>query len=91
MKGEKIYRAFHGRTPRTVRRTEFNSPKALIRLGQAYSVVYESDKLSGGGDGKRALYEHKFKRGNSIYTDETGRNLYIIGRNLRVNSSGIIN
>lgn len=86
------YRAFHGKNPRSVRKGKFHDPKTLIRLGKAVRIEYESNKFNGGGDGRMAVYYHKFETPVTLYMDETGkRQLYLIGSKLKVTEAGIEN
>jgi hypothetical protein len=67
-------------------------PEQLIEIGKAHKIEYISNKLNGGGDGKPAIYVHRFSAGTKLYMDETGkRQLYIIGSRLHCNERGIVN
>lgn len=88
----KQYVRFHGKKPKEIYKKKFHDPGALICIGDAHKIEYISDKFNGGGDGKKAIYEHKFKRGTKLYMDERGcKQLYIMGPYLKVNERGIIN
>ena len=67
---------------------------AMVFLGRAGAIEYESDKINGtpeGGEGDRAVYRHEFARGDILCTDKTGTQLYILGPNIRTTTRGIIN
>lgn len=86
------YKQFHGHDVRNVHQLRIKSTRELVCLGDAVEIVYRSDKLNGGGDGKLAEYQHKFARGTKLYCTPDGRNvLYIHGNKLRVRAPGIIN
>lgn len=86
------YQAFHGKKyPTKVQSTFFHVPENLILLGRAVDITYESDKLNGGGTGRKELFRHAFSRSSMLYTDEKGKQLYILGPALTVKSPGIIN
>lgn len=88
----KRYTSFHGKHPRYSGKVNFPEPESLVFLGRAVSIVYESDKHNGGGDGKKAHYEHHFSRGTMLFCDETGRGwIFIHGPRLKVEEPGIIN
>lgn len=90
--GEARYRAFHGRSVRFRRRIAIEPIRELIFLGEAIEIVYKSNKLNGGGDGKYAEYEHKFARGTKLYCTPDGKGVLLIhGPRLRVEEPGIIN
>lgn len=94
-KEKKAFKDFHGREPQ--RRIELSVetmkgfPKKLVFLAEAHSIVYRSDKLNGGGDGTRALYEHKFSKGTLLCTDAKMKQLYVVGQKLKITSRGIEN
>lgn len=84
------YTQFHGKEPRTTSSVNFNVPKKLIYLGDAIAIEYKCDKLNGGGDGKTAIYRHKFDKGAILCMDETGKcQLYVIGGKIAVDDAGI--
>ena len=86
------YENFWGRRVRSVRKRKIHIPEALVYLGEAYAIEYLSDKFNGGGDGKMAVYRHKFKSGAKLYMDEKGKaQLYILGSKITVNNRGIVN
>jgi hypothetical protein len=90
MNVERQFRQFHGRPSRETKRVRFDVPKSLVVLGKAVAIEYECDKLHGGGDGKRAIYRHKFDSGVLVVADEKmKRQLYIIGERLIVTDAGI--
>lgn len=64
----------------------------MIHLGRAVAIVYETDKLHGGGDGKMAEYIHEFETPVGVFMDETGKKqLYILGHALKITNRGIEN
>ena len=70
----------------------FHYPRQLICLGRCTRVEYESDKWNGGGDGTRAIYYHDHETPVYLYMDETGkRQLYLMGKKLKVTRAGIEN
>lgn len=85
-----MYHKFHGKPPRRVSRRRFAVPAALVCLGDAKEIVYKCSKRNGGGDGRTALYVHRFGKGDKLYTDPQGKQLYILGGRMRVNSRGIV-
>jgi hypothetical protein len=90
--GERRYKAFHGRPPRFRKRIAINPIRELVLLGDAVEIVYRSNKLHGGGDGKLAEYEHKFARGTKLYCTPDGKHVLLIhGPKLKVEEPGIIN
>jgi hypothetical protein len=93
VKAERAFHAFHGRRVRRVKKIRFDNPKPpLICLGQAVAIEYACDKLHGGGDGKVAVYRHKFETPVMLFMDQSKkRQLYIIGSRLKVTSAGIEN
>lgn len=90
MSSRKLYEKFHGRMVDTDVEVGFHDPKRLVYLGQAVAIEYQCDKENGGGDGQEAIYRHEFPSENVLATDETGRQLYILGPRLRVDEPGII-
>lgn len=86
------YFEFHGRDAKRDRKAEFHVPKDLIVLGKAIAIEYECDKLHGGGDGKKAVYRHKFETPVVLCMDERGRGqLYLVGKKLKVTEAGVEN
>lgn len=91
-KAVKKYREFHGRDVRYNEDFSFHIPENFIILGRAVAIEYRTDKLNGGGDGKSAVYRHKFETPAVVCQDETGkRQLYILGEKIKVTSAGIEN
>jgi len=89
---EKGYKEFHGHAPRTRRSWNFHSPKGFVILGKAIAIEYETDKLNGGGDGKKAIYRHEFDTPCLVLMDERQKEqLYIVGKKLIVTDRGIEN
>lgn len=86
-----IYEQFHGRKPNSVQKMKWRDPKKLVFLGRACEIVYESDKLNGGGDGELAKYIHEFHPDTALFTDERGEYLIIVGKKLTVTERGIVN
>jgi hypothetical protein len=91
MQGEAIYKKFNGFAPRKVRTINMAPPKALVCLGRAVGILYESNKVNGGGTGRLEYFKHTFHRTTKLYTDEKGKKLYVFGPQMKVNSRGIIN
>jgi hypothetical protein len=84
------YKRFHGREPRYSKEVRFTPPEGFVRLGEVVAIEYACDKEHGGGDGKMAVYRHKFDRGAMLLADtDMRRQLYIIGSKIVVTSSGI--
>ncbi len=89
---EKRYKQFHGHPPLARKKIAIRPIKELVRLGEAVEIVYRCSKLNGGGDGKRAEYCHKFKKGASLYCTPDGDAVLLIhGPSIRVREPGIIN
>jgi hypothetical protein len=86
------YEEFHGKSVNKIDRVNFHEPKKLILIGEAVAIEYRCSKLNGGGDGKRAVYRHKFERPAIVAMDETGKKqLYVIGSHIVVDEAGIRN
>lgn len=86
----RLYHRFHGRYPSARTIGGFYDPKNLILLGRAVAVVYETDKLHGGGDGKLAPYIHEFESPAALFMDEkAAKQLYILGQSIHVTRAGI--
>lgn len=64
-------------------------PKRWEELGKAVSILYESDKLNGGGTGKKELFKHNFSPGAMAYG--AGEFLAIVGPRITVDASGVRN
>jgi hypothetical protein len=89
---EQSYEMFHGHGPRTNRQWDFHCPQGLVILGKAIAIEYETDKLNGGGDGRKATYRHEFETPCLVLMDEeNSRQLYIVGNRLIVTERGIEN
>jgi hypothetical protein len=78
MSAKNVYKKFHGRAVRYVKKIFFREPKRLVYLGRVRRIEYLSDKSAGGGDGRPTVFYHDFKRGVYLYTDEHGQQLYIL-------------
>lgn len=89
----KAFKTFHGRDPRFRKRIRFTVPKkGLVILGEVHAIEYVSDKLHGGGDGKRAIYRHEFETPVILCADEKmKRQLYVIGDDVIITEAGIEN
>lgn len=83
------YRAFHGKEPTREDAVAFKVPKEFTLLGRAVAIEYECDKLNGGGDGTKAVYRHKFGKGDILVMDESRQQLFVFGPRLRVTERGI--
>ena len=90
-KSSTLYKDFQGHEAQGKIKIPFTNPRELIYLARPVSIVYESDKLNGGGDGEPALYEHKFHKSDILATDPTGKQLFILGPNLKIDDRGIVN
>jgi hypothetical protein len=87
---DKAYDSFHGHRARFKAKVSFTPPKGFVLLGQAVAVEYRTDKLNGGGDGKMAVYRHKFDKGAILLMDQSKkRQLYIMGDRIKVTDAGI--
>jgi len=92
MNAESRYQQFHGKPVPRKRQWDFHTPKQLVILGEAVAIEYRCDKLHGGGDGKKAVYRHKFDSGAFVCMDETGRKqIYVVGPKITVTEAGIEN
>lgn len=89
-KAARVRIAFQGEPVDKAVRVKKPSPRALVSLGRAIAIEYESDKFNGGGDGEKAIYRHEFHKSDILATDQDAKTLYIIGPKLRVNSRGIV-
>lgn len=88
----RLFHRFHGRPAGRPQVGGFYDPKSLIYLGRAVAIVYESDKFHGGGDGKTADYMHEFETPAALFMDErAGKQLYILGPQIKVTRHGIEN
>lgn len=87
---DRDYEQFHGKPPTRTSGYDLHVPKKLILLGDAVAVEYRCNKLHGGGDGKQAIYRHKFEKGSILAMDERKRRqLYILGPRITVTEAGI--
>lgn len=92
MSAVKKYQEFHGKNPKGKTQKVFHIPKNLVLLGKAHCIEYITNKKNGGGDGKMAIYKHKFETPCFLYMDETAKKqLYILGTRLKVTEAGIEN
>ena len=86
------YEDFHGHKPRTRKQWNFHVPSGFVILGKAVAIEYQTDKLNGGGDGKKAVYRHKFDTPCLLLMDERAKKqLYIVGEKMIVTDRGIEN
>jgi len=84
------YRRFHGKDPDAAGKIRFDVPRGMVLIGRAVAVEYECSKWHGGGDGRKAVYRHKFGPGAILCMDEKHRRqLYIIGTKVKVTAAGI--
>lgn len=89
--GEQRYQAFHGRPVQRRGKLRVRNINEVICLGDAVEIVYRSNKLNGGGDGRFAEYVHKFSRGAKLYCTPDGREILLIhSPRIRVSNPGII-
>lgn len=89
------YEKFHGKEPQGIITLSVDTlrgfPKNLVCLGEAIKIVYKCNKRNGGGDGRMAFYKHSFSKGTLICTDRKMKQLYIVGKKLKITSAGIEN
>lgn len=80
------YKQFFGFEPTSSFKVEIPFPKAVACLGDALAVEYRSDKKLSPRDSsrRRRAYRHIIGRGVKIYTDPSGKCLYITGGKFRV-------
>ena len=79
---------FHGRDAQTV--SEITVPDYWPENPEVgISILYESNKKHGGGDGKKNLFRHKFSRGCRVYL--AGNWLKIENPRMYVCERGIVN
>lgn len=92
-KSEKKYFDFNGFSHREVAETEAIdfSEFSDVPFSRALSIVYESNKKHGGGDGQTAQYIHKFGKSVYLWTNETNSVYLLGGGNLVVTERGIVN
>ena len=92
MNSNNKYFAFHGNDPRARIGINFHYPRTLLFLGEAVAIEYRSDKVHGGGDGKKRVYRHEFATPVKLCMDERmKKQLYIIGNRMKVTEAGIEN
>jgi len=84
------YEQFHGKTPRTVTTMEIKDLNTFIYLADPEIITYASNKINGGGNGKRTYFKHKFNKSTKLYCSPDGKMLIIKGPKLKVTSRGII-
>lgn len=87
----RMYRRFHGKNPIKVTTIAAapGLPSLLIYLGEAHTTDYLSSKRNGGGTGKTEHFTHRHAKGTGLYTDISGKNLYILGPRLKITRAGI--
>lgn len=84
------YERFHGKPVPKETTFNFRQPEGLVVLGDAVAIEYRCNKLNGGGDGKMAIYRHRFEKGSKVCCDDSAkRQLYILGPKIIVTSAGI--
>lgn len=64
-------------------------PREWEDLGPAESILYESDKVNGGGTGRAELFRHEFSPGANAY--RAGDLVAIVGKRIRVDAAGVRN
>ena len=64
-------------------------PEVWDDLGPALSILYESDKVNGGGTGRPELFRHEFSPGATAY--RAGDLVAIVGKRIRVDAAGVRN
>ncbi len=88
----RLYQKFHGKLPRKEIFFPWHPPKRMVMLGRCVAVIYESNKIHGGGDGKPAQYIHEFESPVILCMDERAKKqLYILGNRVKVTEHGIEN
>lgn len=79
----KQYLDFHHKTAAKRINDTIEIPKELIFIGNAVSLIYESDKF----DGKKRLYKHDFKKHGAVLAkpmnNKTGFSDIILMTNLK--------
>jgi hypothetical protein len=83
----KRFKRFQGRAPNRVTAIELPYPKALVYLGRAIAIEYESDKVLKAGDRRQPrqrVYRHELGPGVKIYADPKGRTVFMRGGRFRV-------
>ena len=85
---QKRFFEFNGRKCDSVFSVPFEIEKPIY-FSKAISILYESDKKHGGGDGKKNLFRHKFGTTVHLYTNKEKTVYIVAGRNLTVTDRGI--
>lgn len=80
----RTYRRFHKKEPDKITEIDFPTPKTLVCLGRAVAVEYESKKKFVGQKRKTNVFRHEIGKGVMIYTDETGKWLFVSGGRFHV-------
>jgi hypothetical protein len=78
---------FHRRAPDRVTQIDLPPIRALVYLGKAVAIEYESDKRAFRRDyriPKSRRYRHVFSRPVTLYTEKSGRVLIVLGGKLKV-------
>lgn len=82
------YFDFHGRQFNAMLEIDFPEEEFTF-FGKATSILYLSDKLHGGGNGKANLFRHPFGATIHCWTTENYDAFILGGKNLRVTKRGI--
>jgi len=62
-------------------------PREWTDNGEAVAILYESDKVNGGGTGEPELFRHEFDPGARVYA--SGEIIAIVGDKITVDASGV--
>ena len=87
--GVRKYKQFHGEHPHKVTTKQIQNFSTLVYLADPEIITYASDKFNGGGNGKKNYFKHKFSKSTKLYCTPDGKNLVIMGANLRTTPAGI--
>jgi hypothetical protein len=85
---KKRFFEFNGRKCDSVFSVEFEE-EPFSHFSKAISILYESNKKHGGGDGKDNLFRHKFGSTVHLHTNKEKTVYILAGRNLTVTARGI--
>lgn len=88
-KAVKKYKAFHGTRPNKLTSKTIKNFDTLVYLADPEFITYKSKKFNGGGDGTLNFFKHKFSKSTKLYCTLDGKNLIIMGANIKVTPAGI--
>lgn len=86
----KKYKQFHGRRPYCKLTKNIKDFNTLVYLAQPEFLTYISDKINGGGTGRKEYFKHKFSKSTKLYCTPDGKMLIIMGSNMKVTPRGIV-